>query len=86
MKFLMTTLSLAALLGATAPAFAVSAGTFDPRDPNSLTRPAQQDAQKPYALTGSSRRSQEPNDSRLQVNNQLGGRAVITTHDDAQQK
>lgn len=86
MKFLTTTFSLAALLAATVPAFAVSPGTFDPRDPNSLTKPAQPDAQKPYALTGSSRRNQKPNDSRLQVNNQLGGRAVITTHDDAEQK
>ena len=84
MKLLVTTFSLAALLGAAAPAFAVSAGTFDPRDPNSLTRPAQQDAPKPYALTGSSRRAQQPNDARVQVNTPHGARAVITTHDDAQ--
>ena len=86
MKTLTATLSLAALLGATAPALAVQAGTFDPRDPNSLTRTGQQNT-KPYALTGSSRRSQpEPNDSRLQVNSSLGARAVITTHDDSRNR
>lgn len=81
MKTLITTLSLAAALGAALPAFAVTPGTFDPRDPNSLSKA--QAPQKPYALTGTQRRAQEPNDSRLQVNSQLGGRAVITTHDDA---
>jgi len=84
MKSMTTMLSLAMLLGATAPAFAVSAGTFDPRDPNSLTKPAQQGAQKPYALTGTSRQVKEPNDARVQVNSALGARAVLTTHDDAQ--
>lgn len=81
MKTLVTTFSLAAVLAAALPASAVTAGTFDPRDPNSLARPAQS-AQKPYALTGSARRVHEPNDSRIQVNNQLGARAVITTHDE----
>jgi len=75
-KLFATTLALAALLGAVAPALAVTPGTFDPRDPNSLTKPAQ--AQKPYALTGSSRQAKQPNDTKVEVNNQLGARAVIS--------
>jgi len=76
-KLLTTTLSLAALLAAVAPAIAVAPGTFDPRDPNSLTKPAQQS--KPYALTGASRHSQKPNDVRLQINSPHGARSVMTT-------
>ena len=82
MKTLVTTFSLATVLAAALPAWAVTAGTFDPRDPNSLTRPAAAQTQKPYALTGSTRGAQEPNDARAQVNNQLGARAVITGHHD----
>lgn len=78
MKTLVTTLSLATVLAAALPAAAVTAGTFDPRDPNSLTKSAQ--PQKPYALTGSAQRKVEPNDTRVQVNDQLGSRAVLPTH------
>jgi len=80
-KLFATTLALAGLLGAVAPALAVTPGTFDPRDPNSLTRAPQ--AQKPYALTGSSRQAKQPNDTKVQVNNQLGARAVISTRGEA---
>jgi hypothetical protein len=80
-KLFSTTLALAAFLGAVAPALAVSPGTFDPRDPNSLTKAPQ--AQKPYALTGSSREAKKPNDTQVQVNNQLGARAVISTRGEA---
>jgi hypothetical protein len=80
MKTLVTTISLATVLAAALPAAAVTAGTFDPRDPNSLARPAQAEQQKPYALTGSARRATEPNDTRLQVNSYVGSRAVIANH------
>ena len=50
MKTLVTTFSLATVLAAALPASAVTAGTFDPRDPNSLAKPAQSEQQKPYAL------------------------------------
>jgi len=80
MKTLMTALSLAALVGASVPAFAVTPGTFDPRDPNSLSKSGQT-AQTPYALTGSARGAHKQNDSRVEVNSSLGARAVITTHD-----
>lgn len=75
-KLFSTTLALAAFLGAVAPALAVAPGTFDPRDPNSLTKAPQ--VQKPYALTGSNRPAKQPNDTKVQVNNQLGARAVIS--------
>ena len=80
MKTLVTTFSLATVLAAALPAAAVTAGTFDPRDPNSLARPAQAQQQKPYALTGSARRASEPNDTRLQINSYVGSRAVIADH------
>jgi hypothetical protein len=77
MKTLVTTLSLATVLAAALPAAAVTAGTFDPRDPTSLARPAQP---KPYALTGNAKRVQKPNDTTLQVNSYVGSRAVIANH------
>lgn len=80
MKTLVTTFSLATVLAAALPAAAVTAGTFDPRDPNSLAKPAQAEQQKPYALTGSARRTTEPNDTRLQINSHVGSRAVIANH------
>lgn len=80
MKTLVTTFSLATVLAAALPASAVTAGTFDPRDPNSLAKPAQSEQQKPYALTGSARRAQQPNDTQLQVNSYVGSRAVIANH------
>lgn len=80
MKTLVTTFSLAAVLAAALPAAAVTAGTFDPRDPNSLAKPAQSRQEKPYALTGSTRRTSEPNDTRLQINSYFGSRAVIANH------
>lgn len=80
MKTLVTTLSLATVLAAALPASAVTAGTFDPRDPNSLARPAQAAQQKPYALTGNTKRVQKPNDTTLQVNSYVGSRAVIANH------
>lgn len=82
MKTLVTTLALASVLAAALPAAAVTAGTFDPRDPNSLAKPAQAEQQKPYALTGSARRAAEPNDTRLQINSYVGSRAVIANHHD----
>lgn len=87
MKTLTATLSLAALLGAALPAQAVLPGVFDPRNPNSLSTSGRAQTAKPYALTGSNRTTQrEPNDARVQVNSQLGARAVITTHDDSRNR
>ena len=80
MTTIVTTLSLATVLAAALPAVAVTAGTFDPRDPNSLAKPAAAAQQKPYALTGSAPRTTEPNDTRLQVNSYVGSRAVIAEH------
>lgn len=80
MKSFMTALSVAALVGVAAPAFSVTPGMFDPRDPNSLT-PAKQSSQRPYALTGADR-DREPNRAKVQVNTQHGGRAVIATYPD----
>lgn len=80
MKTLVTTFSLATVLAAALPAAAVTAGTFDPRDPNSLAKPARAEQQKPYALTGNARRTTEPSDTRVQVNTYVGSRAVIAEH------